>query len=74
MEEEKVFKCIKELSVPKCDEYENILDNECFTVPIGSEWLLQEHAFMSDIRLENDEMGWLEISFEELKGHFTEIR
>jgi hypothetical protein len=73
MEQEKVYKCIKKFSVEKCDEYENFLDDEYFVVPVDSEWLLQEHAFMSDVRLENDELGWLEIAFEDLKSHFVEI-
>jgi hypothetical protein len=73
MEEEKVYKCIKAFAVLKCDEYEEVIENEDYAVTVDSEWLLQEHAFMSDVRLENDELGWIEISFEDLKGHFAEV-
>lgn len=72
LEEEKEYKCIKKLSLPKCDEYEVTIDEEFFVVPVDSVWILQEESSMSDIRLESN-LGWIEIDFEDFKNYFAEI-
>ena len=73
MEKERKFKCIKELHLPKYDDYECMIENEFFIVPAGSEWEIQEHSSMSDIRLESNDFGWLEITFDTMKDYFVEI-
>lgn len=72
MGEEEVYKCIKELRLPKYDEDEYLIEGEFYTVPVDSEWELQEHSSMSDVRLESN-LGWIEIALEDLKSHFIEI-
>lgn len=72
MDTEKEYKCIKEFAVPKYDQDEELIEGENFTIPVDSIWELQDHAYMSEIRLEGN-FGWLEISLENLKENFVEI-
>lgn len=67
------FKCIKELVVDKLDEYEIEIENEVVIIPVDSVWELSKHAHMSDVRLENDDLEWLEIDFQSLKECFVEM-
>jgi hypothetical protein len=71
---EKEFKCIKGFVVDKYDEHEVLVENESFLVPIDSVWDLSEISHMSEVRLESDEYGWLEITLEDLKECFIEIK
>lgn len=71
---EKVYKCIKEFSVDLYDEYENLLENECKIITIGSEWERCEFASLSDVRLDSLEDGsWLEIREDTLQEYFVEV-
>ena len=70
---EKEFKCIKELVVDKYDEHERVIEDENFTAPLDSVWYLSEHSYLSEVRLESEEFGWLEITFDDLKECFIEI-
>lgn len=70
---EKQFKCIGKLVLPMLDEHEMEIENESFIVPKDSVWELSKHAGMGDVRLENDELGWIEIDFDSLKECFVEI-
>ena len=71
MSEEK-YTCVKELHLPKYDDHEMLLEEETYVVDKGTEWSMQEHASMSDVRLEN-KTGWIEIAFEDFKNHFTKL-
>ena len=70
---EKRFKCIKEFVLEKYDEDESIIEGEYFVTSVGSTWERAEHAYMSDVRLEN-ENSWIEVTFEMLKSHFEEVK
>ena len=70
---EKEFKCIKEFVVDKYDEHENLIENESFIVPVDSVWYLSEHSYLSEVRLESEEFGWLEITSDDLENCFIQI-
>lgn len=72
MDEEKEYKCIKELALEKYDEHECPIENEYKVIPVGSTWELCDFASLSDIRLQGD-LGWLEIDERTLNTHFEEI-
>lgn len=69
----KKYKCIQEFSVDKYDEDECLIENEVIVIPSDSVWESQAYSSMSDIRLENDEVGWLEISKKTLEAYFEPI-
>ncbi|QNO14939.1 hypothetical protein HYG86_09210 [Alkalicella caledoniensis] len=67
-------KCIKELSVPMCDDDGLHLDNgETYVVEQGTEWEVIEdkvrYIVGGEIRLESGS-GWVEISEDTFKEHF----
>lgn len=69
----KEFKCIRQFSINKYDEDECLIENENFVIPVNSIWESQNYTSMSDVRLENDEVGWLEISEKTFKAYFIPI-
>lgn len=71
--EENVYKCVKDFEVPKYDEDGFPIECEYIDIPINSEWYLQEYTSLSDIRLENDEIGWLEITNETFNEYFVKM-
>jgi hypothetical protein len=73
MEKEKTYKCIKTFSLPKYDEHELLEEEEHFNCPIESIWWVQEESYLSEIRLENTDLGWIEIHKEDLGDYFVEI-
>jgi hypothetical protein len=73
MTEEVIYKCIKGFEVPKYDEDGFPNESEFLSIPIDSEWWRQEYTTISDVRLENDEIGWLEITTETFISNFVKV-
>jgi hypothetical protein len=69
---DKSYKCIKTFSLPKYDGYELLEEDEHLICPIESIWWLQEESYLSEIRLENNDLGWIEIDKEDLGNYFVE--
>lgn len=69
-----MYKCIKGFSLEKCDGDGFTIENDYTTIEEGSIWHLPEdenyRLIGGEIRLENDEYGWIEISKETLEEHF----
>ena len=72
-----MYKCIKEFSIEKCDDDGFMLENEYEIIEEGSIWFIPEdkdYRFLGgEIRLENDDMSWIEIAKESLKEYFVAI-
>lgn len=69
-------KCIKEFYVEKCDNNGFLMDNEYEEVEEGSIWEYEEGKFTftgAEMRLEDEEGRWLEISKEDFNNYFKEI-
>lgn len=74
----KEFECVKELSLPKCDEEGFAIENEYGYVTVGSKWQLDNsHSIIGgEVHLEgldNVEFGWIEITKEELEEYFKAV-
>ena len=67
------FKCIKGFSLSKYDENESLIEGEEYVVPLNSVWEAQEYAHVSEVRLVNDDLGWLEIDGITLETYFLKI-
>jgi hypothetical protein len=73
------YKCIKEMCLPKCDGDGFEIPNEYGFVAVCSIWERDdETSFIGgEVHLDslnNDsDVGWLEITFEELEGNFVLI-
>lgn len=72
-----MYKCIKGFSLEKCGENGETLEGEYLPVEEGTVWCVPEdedYRFIGgEIRLENDDLGWLEISKEMLEEHFKKV-
>ncbi len=74
---DKVYKCNKGFALEVCDgdgftvedEYLNIDENSLWFYPEDKDYRL----IGGEIRLENEERGWIEITKETLKEHFIEV-
>ena len=76
-EEVNMFKCIKKLILEKYDDNGRLLEDEKFEVTKGSEWVKDEDGYREidgEIRLENDDAEWIEISRKTFKEHFIEVK
>lgn len=66
-----MYKCIKEFSIRAVDDDGSTIENEYFDVLEGSVWTIpreDDFRFMGgEIRLESDELGWIEIDKTTLK-------
>ncbi len=73
----KAYKCIKEFYLEQVDDDGFPIENEYYDVPEGSIWNTPEnkdYRFIGgQIRLESDDLGWIEISKETFKNNFKEI-
>lgn len=73
-----MYKCIKEFSLRAVDDDGSSIENEYFDVPEGSIWNIPEdkdYRFIGgDIRLESDELGWIEIDKTTLENNFEYIK
>lgn len=68
----KLYKCIRELSIPKCDG-DGFETGKYKYIKKGSIWTVPEDNFRllgGDIRLESNKYGWIEISKETLGESF----
>ena len=75
MSAEKRYRCIKEFSVPLCDEDGFIVAiGEMMPVEVGETFYRSDVTWMSDVRLEGvgNTYEWLEISEETFREHFEE--
>jgi len=68
------YKCIKPFSVPYFDGDGMEIENKDFIVEKGSIWEISDESIIGgEIHLENDS-GWLEITNEEFKKCFKQIK
>jgi len=71
----KNYKCIKGFSLPVYDENESQTD-EWSEVSMNTTWRTPEddeyRAIGGEVRLESDDLGWIEISEQTLKEYFEE--
>ena len=76
MNAEKHYRCIKEFSVPLCDEDGYAVESgEMVPVEVGETFYRSTVTWMNDVRLEGVEnhYAWLEISEETFKECFEEV-
>ena len=76
MSAEKHYRCIKEFSVPLCDEDGYAVESgEMVPVEVGETFYRSGGTWMNDVRLEGVEnhYAWLEISEETFKECFEEV-
>lgn len=73
----KMYKCIKEFSLRTVDDDGSSIVNKYFDVPEGSIWNSPEdvgYRFIGgEIRLESDDLGWIEIDKATLKNNFEAV-
>lgn len=72
----KQVKCIEGFSLEKCDDDGFTIENDYFVVEEDTIWNIEEDSYRlvgGEIRLINDELGWLEISKETFEEHFKSI-
>lgn len=73
------YKCIKEMCLPMCDGDGFEIPNEYGFVTVGSIWERDDRGSIigGDVHLDsvinNPDLGWIEISFENLKENFALI-
>jgi hypothetical protein len=75
MSAEKHYRCIKEFSVPLCDDDGCAVESvEMMPVEVGETFCRSDVAWMNGVRLEGvgDTYGWLEVSEEAFREHFEE--
>ncbi|GCD13180.1 hypothetical protein [Clostridium tagluense] len=69
-----LYRCIKGFSLEKCDDNGFTIEEEYETVEQGSIWHIPEdenYRFISgEIRLESDDLSWVEITKEHLEEYF----
>lgn len=72
-----MYKCTKGFWVEMIDDDGFSIENEYFDVPEGSIWNIPEdkdHRFIGgEIRLESDDLGWIEIDETTLENNFEAI-
>lgn len=73
-----MYKCIKGFSLRATDDDGRSIENEYFDVPEGSAWNTPEdkdYRFIGgEIRLESDELGWIEIDKTTLENNFEVLK
>lgn len=72
-----MYECIKEFWLEKVDDDGSTIVGGYFDIPEGSIWNTPEDAdyrfIGGEIRLESDELGWIEISKTTLENNFKVI-
>lgn len=72
-----MLKCIKEFNLRAVDDDGFTTENKYFDVPKGSIWNIPEDAgyrfIGGEIRLESDDLGWIEINKTTLENNFETI-
>lgn len=72
----KKYICIRDFFIDKYDDDGFVLDGEYFSVYKDSIWTINEEKIKligGETLLENEELGWIEISKESLKDNLKEI-
>ena len=73
-----MYKCIKEFSLELYDDNGFIIENEYMDINKGTIWYIPEdedYRFIDgEVRLENEEMNWIEITKETFKNNFEPIQ
>lgn len=69
-----MYKCIKNFSIEICEGDENSIGNKCNVIQKETIWNTPEdidhRTIGGEIRLENDDLGWIEIPKEYLEKYF----
>ena len=69
-----MYKCIKEFSLELYDDNGFIIENEYIDINKGTIWYIPEdedyRLIDGEVRLENEEMDWIEITKETFKNNF----
>lgn len=76
MSVEKHYRCIKEFSVPLCDDDGCAVESgEMMPVEVGETFYRSDGTWMNDVRLEGVEnhYTWLEVSEETFRECFEEV-
>ena len=72
-----MYKCIKGFAIEMCDDNGANIEGEYSTVEEGTIWDLPEDAeyrfIGGEVRLENNDLGWIEITKENLEEHFEVV-
>lgn len=72
-----MYKCIKEFSLELYDDNGFIIENEYVDINEGTIWYIPEdedyRLIDGEVRLENEEMDWIEITKETFKNNFELI-
>lgn len=72
-----MYKCIEEFSLRTVDDDGSIIENEYIDVSKGSIWNIPEdvgYRFIGgEIRLESDDLGWIEIDKNAFKKYFESV-
>ena len=73
-----MYKCIKGFSLKLYDDNGFIVENEYMNINKGSIWYIPEdedyRLIDGEVRLENEEMDWIEITKETFKNNFELIQ
>ena len=69
-----MYKCIKRFSLYKCNDNGSLEDEEIMVIE-NTVWTLSKQStpLIGDIRLESDNLEWIEITQEGLNEYFIEI-
>lgn len=72
------YRCLEDFRVDRVDDNGFTIENEFFIVEKGTVWNTPEDENFrltgGEIRLENDDLEWIEITKKYLKRYFVEIR
>lgn len=72
-----MYECIKGFLIEICDGDGFTIENEYMDINKGTIWQIPEdkdyRLIGGEVRLENDELGWIEITKEHLEKHFKLI-
>ena len=72
-----MYECIKGFLIEVCDEDGFTIENEYMDIDKGTIWYIPEdkdYRFIGgEVRLENDDAEWIEITKEHLEEHFKLI-
>lgn len=75
----KKYECVKGFMIPKCDDNGFILEDEDVQIEAGTVWYdvdeeEEEYRFIGgEVRLEDENGTWIEISEEDLSASFKEL-
>lgn len=73
-----MYKCIKGFSLEEYDDDGFTIENKYVDIEKGSNWFIPDDAdyrfIGGEVRLENEEGVWIEITTDTLKEHFEYVR